>query len=66
MKLELLKNDPDLDMLHNLWQQSFNIRRLFLRELTITKILERFSGHRLSALVSAIDNGLTNVFEENS
>ena len=62
MKLEVLKNDPDLDMLHNLWQQSFNIRRLCVRELTITEIMERFPGYRLPALVSAIDNGLTNMF----
>ncbi|CAF1498990.1 unnamed protein product, partial [Didymodactylos carnosus] len=45
MKMELLKDDPDHDMLHNLWRQSFNIRRLCIRELTIYEILERFPGY---------------------
>jgi hypothetical protein len=58
MKSELLKGNPDLDMLHSLWQQSFNICRLCIRELTVIEILERFPGYRLSELVGAIDNGL--------
>ncbi|CAF4055395.1 unnamed protein product [Rotaria magnacalcarata] len=53
MKLELLEDDPDLDMLHNLWQQSFNIRRLCIRDLTVTEILERFPGYRLSEMILA-------------
>lgn len=56
MKLELLKDDPDLVMFHNLWQQSFNIRRLCIRDLTVTEILERFPGYRLSEMLSATRN----------
>ncbi|CAF4021138.1 unnamed protein product [Rotaria sp. Silwood2] len=55
-KLELLKDNPDLDMFHNLWQQSFNIRRLCIRDLTATEILERFPGYRLSEMISATHN----------
>ncbi|CAF4178390.1 unnamed protein product, partial [Rotaria sp. Silwood2] len=58
MKVELLTDDPDLDMFHNLWQQSFNIRRLCIRDLTVTEILERFPGYRLSEIVCATDNSL--------
>ncbi|CAF4733600.1 unnamed protein product, partial [Rotaria sp. Silwood2] len=50
MKLELLKDDPDLDIFHNLWQQSFNIRRLCIHDLIVTEILERFPGYRLSEM----------------
>jgi hypothetical protein len=64
MKTELLNDDPDHDMLHNLWRQSFNIRRLCIRELTVTEILERFPGYRLSEMVSAVDNNLLRIFLE--
>ncbi|CAF4312263.1 unnamed protein product, partial [Rotaria sp. Silwood2] len=50
MQLELLKDDPDLDIFHNLWQQSFNIGRLCIHDLTVTEILERFPGYRLSEM----------------
>ncbi|CAF2951760.1 unnamed protein product [Rotaria sp. Silwood2] len=58
-KLELLKDNPDLDMFHNLWQQSFNIRRLCIRDLTATEILERFPGYRLSEMISATHNNVS-------
>ena len=45
MKRELLKDDPDNDLLHNLWKQSFSIRRLCIRELGIDEILERFPDY---------------------
>ena len=53
MKTELFKDNPDLDMVHNLWRKTFNIRRLCIRELTVPEILERFPGYRLSEMVSA-------------
>ncbi len=62
MKIEFLKDDPDLDMLHNLWQQSFNIRRLCIRELTVTEILERFPGYRLPRMVSVAENNVLRRF----
>ncbi|CAF4311838.1 unnamed protein product, partial [Rotaria magnacalcarata] len=37
-------------MFHNLWQQSFNIRRLCIRDLTVPEILERFPGYHLSEM----------------
>ncbi|CAF3626221.1 unnamed protein product [Rotaria socialis] len=33
MNMELLKNNPDNDTLNDLWGQSFNIPRLYIREL---------------------------------
>ncbi len=57
MKIELLKDDPNLDMLHNLW-------RWCVRELTVPEILERFPGYRLSEMVSAIDNSLLRMLSE--
>lgn len=62
MKAEILKNDPDLDMLRTLWLQSFNIRRLFIRELTVTEILEHFPGYCLPEMVSAVDNSLLQMY----
>ncbi|CAF2958839.1 unnamed protein product, partial [Rotaria sp. Silwood2] len=55
MKMELLKDDSNNDLLHDLWKQSFNIRRLCIRELEIDEILERFPGYRHSELISIID-----------
>lgn len=51
MKAELLKDNPDDDILHDLWRQSFNIRRLCIRELSIDEILERFPGYRIPEMV---------------
>ncbi|CAF1288923.1 unnamed protein product [Rotaria sordida] len=66
MKLQLLKDDPDLDFFRNLWRQSFNIRRLCIRDLTVTEILERFPGYRLSEMILAEVKECTDVnIEEN-
>lgn len=65
MKVVLLKDDPDHDMLHNLWRQSFNIRRLCIRELTIDEILERFPGYRLPEMVRAINDNLLRMLFQN-
>ncbi|CAF4506679.1 unnamed protein product, partial [Rotaria magnacalcarata] len=46
MNMELLKDKPDNDTLNDLWTQSFNIRRLCIRELSIDEILERFPAYR--------------------
>ncbi len=56
MKVELLKDNPDNNILHNLWQQSFNIRRLHVRELPIDELLERFPGYRRAVLVRDIND----------
>ncbi|CAF3495494.1 unnamed protein product [Rotaria socialis] len=53
MNIELLKDNPDNNILHNLWSQSFNIRRLHVRELTIDELLERFPGYRRADLLLA-------------
>ncbi|CAF4370439.1 unnamed protein product, partial [Adineta steineri] len=50
MNTELLKDDPNNDLLRDLWIQSFNIRRLCIRELDIVEILERFPGYRCSEM----------------
>ncbi|CAF1586208.1 unnamed protein product, partial [Adineta steineri] len=51
MNMELLKDDPNNELLHDLWIQSFNIRRLCIRELDIVEILERFPGYRRSEMI---------------
>lgn len=51
MKMELLNDDPDNDLIHDLWRQSFNIRRLCIHELSIAEILDRFPGYRRSDMV---------------
>ncbi|CAF4064235.1 unnamed protein product [Rotaria sordida] len=43
--VELLKDDPNNVLFYDLWLQSFNIRRLCIRELTIIEVLERFPGY---------------------
>ncbi|CAF3060653.1 unnamed protein product [Rotaria sp. Silwood2] len=53
MKIELLKDDPDTDILHNIWRQSFNIRRLHVRQLPIDELLSRFPGYRRPDLLLA-------------
>lgn len=53
MKTELLKENPNHDVLHDLWRQSFNIRRLCIRELSTDEILERFPGYQIPEMVSA-------------
>ncbi|CAF1357077.1 unnamed protein product [Adineta steineri] len=53
MNMELLKDDPNNQLLHDLWIQSFNIRRLCIRELDIVEILERFPGYRRSEMILA-------------
>jgi len=56
MKVELLKDNPDNNILHDIWRQSFNIRRLHVRQLPIDELLSRFPGYRRSDLVSDINN----------
>ena len=56
MKIELSKDDPDHNKLHDLWQQSFSIRRLCIRDLTIDEILERFPGYHIPAMVRVIND----------
>lgn len=56
MKMELLKDNPDNNILDNLWRQSFNIRRLHVRELSTDELLERFPGYRCADLVRYINN----------
>ncbi|CAF2728490.1 unnamed protein product [Rotaria sp. Silwood2] len=51
MKMELLKDDPNNDLLHDLWRQSFNIRSLCIHELSIIEILERFPGYRRPEMI---------------
>ena len=51
MKMELLKDDPNNDLLHGLWRQSFNVRWLCIHELSIIEILERFPGCRRPEIV---------------
>ncbi|CAF4580412.1 unnamed protein product [Rotaria socialis] len=53
MNMELLKDKPDNDTLNDLWAQSFNIRRLCIRELSIDEILERFPAYRRPELILA-------------
>ncbi|CAM4810212.1 unnamed protein product [Rotaria magnacalcarata] len=53
MKMELLKDDPDNDLIHDLWRQSFNIRRLCIHELSIAETLDRFPGYRRSDMILA-------------
>ncbi|CAM4827088.1 unnamed protein product, partial [Rotaria magnacalcarata] len=53
MNMELLKDKPDNDTLNDLWTQSFNIRRLCIRELSIDEILERFPAYRRPELILA-------------
>ncbi|CAF4198282.1 unnamed protein product, partial [Rotaria sordida] len=38
-------------MLHNSWRQSFNIRHLCIRELTIDEVLKRFTDYRRPAMI---------------
>lgn len=56
MKNELLKDDPDNDILHQIWRRSFNIRRLHLRQLPINELLSRFPGYHQPDLVRNINN----------
>ena len=56
MKIELLKDNPNTSILHNLWRQTFNIRRLHVRELPIGELLERFPGYRRADLVRDIND----------
>ncbi|CAF4313498.1 unnamed protein product, partial [Rotaria magnacalcarata] len=53
MNIELLKDNPDNDILNDLWGQSFNIRGLCVRELSIDEILERFPAYRRPELILA-------------
>ncbi len=56
MKIELHKDNPDENFLHDLWRQSFNIRRLHVRELPVNQLLERFPGYRRADMVSDIND----------
>lgn len=51
MKLELIKNDVDMNRFRLLWTKTFNIRRLFIRESQINEILERFPGYHRPEMV---------------
>ena len=64
MKIELLEDDPDNDLLHNVWKQSFSIRRLCIRELRINEILEHFPGYCRAEMVSIIDHISINIFSK--
>jgi hypothetical protein len=66
MKVELLKDVPDYDTLIDLWKQSFNIRRLCVRELPIDQILERFPGYRRPELVRVNNQSLIRKFDLHS
>lgn len=68
MKAELLKENPNHDALHDLWRQSFNIRRLCIRELSTDEILERFPGYRIPEMVSVTSYELLRIhfFTENN
>lgn len=55
MKTELLKDNPDNNILRNLWRQSFNIRRLHVRELPIHELLQRYPGYCHADLVRDIN-----------
>ncbi|CAF4796842.1 unnamed protein product [Rotaria socialis] len=53
MHIKLPKYNPDNDILNDLWGQSFNIRGLCVRELSIDEILERFPAYRRPELILA-------------
>ncbi|CAF3385370.1 unnamed protein product [Rotaria socialis] len=64
--MELLNDNPNKDLLHDLWRQTFNIRRLCIRELTITEILERFPGYSHPEMILAEVNESVGIdMEEN-
>lgn len=56
MKIELLKDNSDDNILHDLWMESFNTRRLHVRELPIDELLEKFPGYRRADLVRDIND----------
>ncbi|CAF5226475.1 unnamed protein product, partial [Rotaria magnacalcarata] len=53
MKNELDKDYPDNNLLRHLWMQSFNTRRLCIRESKINVILERFPGYHRPEMILA-------------
>ncbi|CAM4839800.1 unnamed protein product [Rotaria magnacalcarata] len=53
MKNELDKDHPDNNLLRHLWIQSFNTRRLCIRESKINVILERFPGYHRPEMILA-------------
>ncbi|CAF3847856.1 unnamed protein product, partial [Rotaria sp. Silwood1] len=53
MKIELRRDNPDNNVLHKLWRQSFNTRRLHVRELPIDQLLEQYPGYRRADLLLA-------------
>ncbi|CAF4412038.1 unnamed protein product [Rotaria socialis] len=53
MKNELDKDYPDNNLLRHLWIQSFNTRRLCIRESKINVILERFPGYPRPEMILA-------------
>lgn len=66
MKIELLKDNPDTNILHDLWRQSFNIRRLHVREIPLEELLERFPGYRHADLVRNINDNQLRIIFRNS
>ncbi|CAF3005094.1 unnamed protein product [Rotaria sp. Silwood2] len=64
--MELLKDDPNNYLLHDLWKQSYNIRRLCIRELEIDEILERLPGYCRSEMVLAAVKESTDIDECNA
>ena len=64
MKMEMVKDNPDYDILNILWRKSYNIRRSCIRELAVTEVLERFPAYRLAQMVGFINNLLLKMFSE--
>ncbi|CAF4207787.1 unnamed protein product, partial [Rotaria sordida] len=53
MKTELRRDNPDSNVLHKLWRQSFNTRRIHVRELPIDQLLEQHPGYPRADLLLA-------------
>ncbi|CAF1293238.1 unnamed protein product [Rotaria sordida] len=53
MKIELRRDNPDNNVLHKLWRQSFNTRRIHVRELPIDQLLEQYPGYHSADLLLA-------------
>ena len=62
MKLELAKDDVDINLFYDLWKKSFNIRRLCIRELEIAEVLERFPGYCHPDMVRIIEYNQLKMF----
>ncbi len=62
MKIESGKDDIDINLFHDLWKKSFNIRRLCIRELEIEEVLERFPGYCRPEMVRTIEHNQQEIF----